>query len=56
LPVVARKKGLDGYYEKTDGNAQPKKVPKAVAPVRILLSIMAMLYNRHSVGTRYIWL
>lgn len=34
MPVVARKKGLDGYYEKTDGNAQQKKAPTAVAPVR----------------------
>lgn len=32
LPVVARKKGLDGHYEKADGNAHPKKVPTLVAP------------------------
>ncbi|KAF9453159.1 hypothetical protein P691DRAFT_100450 [Macrolepiota fuliginosa MF-IS2] len=31
LPVVARKKGLDDYYEKADGSPQPKK--KVDAPV-----------------------
>ncbi|CAA7265522.1 unnamed protein product [Cyclocybe aegerita] len=32
LPVVARKKGLDGYYENADGSPQPKKVEKTVEP------------------------
>ncbi|KAJ3503835.1 hypothetical protein NLJ89_g8252 [Agrocybe chaxingu] len=32
LPVVARKKGLNGYYENADGSPQPKKVEKAVEP------------------------
>ena len=37
LPVVARKKGLDGYYESADGSPQPKKpiaAEKFVEPVR----------------------
>jgi len=32
LPVVARKKGLDGHYENADGSPQPKKVVNTVAP------------------------
>jgi hypothetical protein len=35
LPVVARKKGLDGHYENADGGPQVKKVVKpTIAPVR----------------------
>jgi len=37
LPVVARKKGLDEYYETADGSPQPKKPEKMVAPVRPLI-------------------
>ena len=33
LPVVARKKGLDGHYEKADGGPRPLK-PSRVEPVR----------------------
>ena len=39
LPVVARKKGLDGYYESADGSPRPKKpiaAEKFVEPVRKL--------------------
>ncbi|KAH9480230.1 hypothetical protein JR316_0006828 [Psilocybe cubensis] len=32
LPVVARKKGLDGYYENANGSPQPKKKGDAVEP------------------------
>ncbi|RDB19070.1 hypothetical protein Hypma_014324 [Hypsizygus marmoreus] len=32
LPVVARKKGLDGHYEKADGNPTPRKVSNAIEP------------------------
>jgi heme exporter protein D len=44
LPVVARKKGLDGYYEKTDGNAQQKKAPTAIAPVRTFKLVISRWY------------
>lgn len=33
LPVVARKKGLDGHYEHADGNSQPRKRQSAIEPV-----------------------
>ncbi|KAJ6584527.1 hypothetical protein B0H19DRAFT_1249483 [Mycena capillaripes] len=32
LPVVARKKGLDGLYEKADGSPKPKKNDQPVEP------------------------
>ncbi|KZP26335.1 hypothetical protein FIBSPDRAFT_854977 [Athelia psychrophila] len=32
LPVVARKKGLDGHYEEGDANPQPKKVDVRIEP------------------------
>ncbi|PPR05414.1 hypothetical protein CVT24_008028 [Panaeolus cyanescens] len=32
LPVVARKKGLDGHYENADGTPQPRKIGESVAP------------------------
>ncbi|KAF9479913.1 hypothetical protein BDN70DRAFT_657638 [Pholiota conissans] len=32
LPVVARKKGLDRYYEEADGSPKPKKIEKPIAP------------------------
>ncbi|KAJ7637532.1 hypothetical protein DFH06DRAFT_1053962 [Mycena polygramma] len=32
LPVVARKKGLDGLYEKADGSPKPRKVDQPVEP------------------------
>ncbi|KAF8192173.1 hypothetical protein BJ912DRAFT_902333 [Pholiota molesta] len=32
LPVVARKKGLDGHYEEADGSPKPRKVDNTVAP------------------------
>ncbi|KAJ7644445.1 hypothetical protein FB45DRAFT_1115754 [Roridomyces roridus] len=32
LPVVARKKGLDGLYEQADGSPKPKKLEDPVAP------------------------
>jgi serine/arginine repetitive matrix protein 1 len=34
LPVVARKKGLDGHYEDVNGSPQPKKVGNSIEPVR----------------------
>ena len=34
MPVVARKKGLDGHYESADGSQQIKKVVNPIAPVR----------------------
>lgn len=38
LPVVARKKGLDGQYEQADGSPRPK-LPEAtvIKPVRLVL-------------------
>ena len=45
LPVVARKKGLDGHYEEADGSPKPKKIEKPVAPVRTLfISFLLLLY------------
>lgn len=35
VPVVARKKGLDGQYEQADGSPRPKP-PDPVAPVSSL--------------------
>ncbi|KAL0960942.1 hypothetical protein HGRIS_005947 [Hohenbuehelia grisea] len=32
LPVVARKKGLDDFYEQADGSPQPKRPPSMIAP------------------------
>ncbi|CAK5284457.1 unnamed protein product [Mycena citricolor] len=32
LPVVARKKGLDGHYEQADGSPKPKTQDSAIAP------------------------
>ncbi|KAJ7505731.1 hypothetical protein B0H11DRAFT_1708048 [Mycena galericulata] len=32
LPVVARKKGLDGLYEQADGSPKPRKVEEPIAP------------------------
>ncbi|PPQ88404.1 hypothetical protein CVT25_011283 [Psilocybe cyanescens] len=32
LPVVARKKGLDGYYENANGSPQPKKTGDTIEP------------------------
>jgi len=46
LPVVARKKGLDGYYESADGSPQPKKpiaAEKFVEPVRKLSLTLHLL-------------
>ena len=62
MPVVARKKGLDGHYEKAEGKVQPKKTPTAVAPVRIVFSLLAVLvvicadFYGYFAGARYIWL
>ncbi|KAK0185748.1 hypothetical protein F5146DRAFT_1071343 [Armillaria mellea] len=32
LPVVARKKGLDGHYEQADGSPKPRPTERVVAP------------------------
>ncbi|KAG7444225.1 uncharacterized protein BT62DRAFT_260125 [Guyanagaster necrorhizus] len=32
LPVVARKKGLDGHYEQADGSPKPRPTEKVIAP------------------------
>ena len=57
MPVVARKKGLDGHYEKADGNPQPKKVLSIIAPVRIFSSLCFQRdHDVWLIGARYIWL
>ncbi|KAJ7205991.1 hypothetical protein GGX14DRAFT_643880, partial [Mycena pura] len=51
LPVVARKKGLDGLYEKADGNSpQPKKV-QPVAPVLTSSSSTNRVFALQAAGT-----
>jgi hypothetical protein len=39
LPVVARKKGLDGQYEQADGSPRPKP-PDPIAPVSTLSNLV----------------
>lgn len=60
LPVVARKKGLDGHYEDANGSPQPKKIQKSVEPVRfyfILLLCMEIFKLEFDYpGSWYIWL
>lgn len=36
LPVVARKKGLDGQYEQADGSPKPRPDDSPVKPVRMI--------------------
>jgi len=42
LPVVARKKGLDGQFEQADGNPRPKP-PDPIAPVCTLSILVSLL-------------
>lgn len=55
LPVVARKKGLDGQYEQADGSPRPKP-PDPVAPVSasVILAPNQLLIS--SSGAWHFWL
>jgi hypothetical protein len=55
LPVVARKKGLDGQYEHADGSPKPK-APGAVEPVWQLSRHQGYILSGLASGTWYIWL
>ena len=58
LPVVARKRGLDGQYEQADGSPKPKPESSPVKPVSILDKYCAIrIYIFFfCTGTRYIWI
>ena len=53
LPVVARQKGMDEYYQTADGSPQAKKVDTTPAPVssRHLFRLLSMLTFYYK-GTR----
>jgi len=58
LPVVARKRGLDGHYEQAGGNLQLKRANERIEPVGIvhLNSMTPLLQIYIFLGTWYVWL
>jgi hypothetical protein len=55
LPVVARKKGLDGQYEQADGSPRPKP-PGPVAPVSAFPIIVSDQLLMFASGAWHFWL
>jgi hypothetical protein len=55
LPVVARKKGLDGQYEQADGSPRPK-APDPVAPVSAFLILVSNQLLISASGAWHFWL
>lgn len=59
LPVVARKRGLDGHYEQADGSVQHRKPePERIEPVRNFLSsrVVHILIYYIGIGSGHIWI